>query len=43
MDDNSVVGFIPDKFFRPALPAPNITEGLLVLVQQVIAAITTEP
>ena len=25
------------------LPAPNMTEGLLVLVQLVIAAITTEP
>lgn len=25
------------------LPAPNITEGLLVLVQLVMAAITTEP
>lgn len=25
------------------LPAPNITEGLLVFVQLVMAAITTEP
>jgi len=27
----------------PCLPAPSITDGLLVLVQLVMAAITTEP
>jgi hypothetical protein len=29
--------------FRANKPAPNITDGLLVLVHDVIAAITTDP
>jgi len=32
-----------EYFNTHSLPAPNITEGLLVLVQLVMADITTEP
>jgi len=46
--DNDVLMY--GETLRPALtafcankPAPNITEGLLVFVHDVIAAITTEP